>query len=74
VKLCTSVRTTTGAARWAGDRRADEPPRLDFTFFRTSMLFGIGFRVIWNLVSAVSFDYGLSSEGQIFFMNLGYAF
>jgi outer membrane protein assembly factor BamA len=35
---------------------------------------GIGFRVIWNLVTAVSFDYGLSSEGQIFFMNLGYAF
>ena len=35
---------------------------------------GIGFRLIWNLVTAVSFDYGLSSEGQIFFMNLGYAF
>jgi hypothetical protein len=36
--------------------------------------YGIGFRLIWNLVTAVSFDYGLSSEGQIFFMNLGYAF
>lgn len=35
---------------------------------------GIGFRLIWNLVTAVSFDYGLSSEGQLFFMNLGYAF
>ena len=36
--------------------------------------YGIGFRLIWNLVTAVSFDYGLSNEGQIFFMNLGYAF
>ena len=36
--------------------------------------YGIGFRLIWNLVTAVSFDYGLSREGQIFFMNLGCAF
>jgi hypothetical protein len=35
---------------------------------------GIGFRLIWNLVTAVSFDFGISSEGQIFHMNLGYAF
>jgi hypothetical protein len=35
---------------------------------------GIGFRLIWNLVTTVSFDYGISSEGQVFQMALGYAF
>jgi hypothetical protein len=32
--------------------------------------YGIGFRLIWNLVTTVSFDYGISSEGQIFQMAL----
>jgi outer membrane protein assembly factor BamA len=36
--------------------------------------YGIGFRLIWNLVTTVSFDYGISSEGQVFQMDLGYAF
>jgi hemolysin activation/secretion protein len=36
--------------------------------------YGIGFRLIWNLVTTVSFDYGISSEGQIFQMDLSYAF
>jgi hypothetical protein len=36
--------------------------------------YGLGFRLIWNLVTTVSFDYGISSEGQIFQMALGYAF
>ncbi len=36
--------------------------------------YGIGFRLIWNLVTTVSFDYGISTEGQIFQMDLGYAF
>jgi len=36
--------------------------------------YGIGFRLIWNLVTTVSFDYGISSEGQVFTMDLGYAF
>ncbi len=36
--------------------------------------YGIGFRLIWNLVTTVSFDYGMSSEGQVFTMDLGYAF
>jgi hypothetical protein len=35
---------------------------------------GIGFRLIWNLVTAVSVDYGISNEEQNFFMNLRYAF
>ncbi len=34
----------------------------------------IGFLLIWNLVTTVSFDYAISSEGQIFSMDLGYAF
>jgi hypothetical protein len=36
--------------------------------------YGIGFGLIWNLVTTVSFDYGISSEGQVFQMDLGYAF
>ena len=32
---------------------------------------GIGFRLIWNLATTVSFDYGISSEGQLFTMDLG---
>jgi len=36
--------------------------------------YGIGFRLIWNLATTVSFDYGISSEGQNFTMDLGYAF
>jgi hemolysin activation/secretion protein len=36
--------------------------------------YGIGFRLIWNLVTTLSFDYGISSEGRIFQMALGYAF
>ncbi len=36
--------------------------------------YGVGFRLIWNLVTAVSFDCAISSEGQIFQMDLGYAF
>jgi hypothetical protein len=33
-----------------------------------------GFRLIWNLVTTVSFDYFVNSEGQIVRMDLGYAF
>ena len=36
--------------------------------------YGIGFRLIWNLNTVVSFDYGISSEGQLFTMDLGYSF
>jgi hypothetical protein len=36
--------------------------------------YGIGFHLIWNLATTVSFDYGISSEGQVFQMGLGYAF
>ncbi len=35
---------------------------------------GIGFRLIWDLATTVSFDYAISSEGQVFTMDLGYAF
>ena len=36
--------------------------------------YGIGFRLIWSLVPTVSFDHGISSEGQVFHMDLGCAF
>jgi outer membrane protein assembly factor BamA len=52
--------------------RVFDGTQLRFEHWRVD--YGLGFRLIWNLVTAVSFDYGLSSEGQIFFMNLGYAF
>jgi len=35
---------------------------------------GIGFRLAWNLSTVVSFDYGRSSEGTMFYMELGHQF
>jgi hypothetical protein len=35
---------------------------------------GIGFRLAWNLATVISFDYGVSSEGALFFMELGQPF
>jgi outer membrane protein assembly factor BamA len=35
---------------------------------------GIGFRLAWNLSTIVSFDFGRSSEGNMFFMLLGHQF
>jgi outer membrane protein assembly factor BamA len=35
---------------------------------------GAGFRLAWNLATVVSFDYGRSSEGGLFFMELGHQF
>ena len=35
---------------------------------------GIGFRLAWNLSTIVSFDFGRSSEGSIFYMLLGHQF
>ena len=35
---------------------------------------GIGFRLAWNLSTIVSFDFGRSSEGNIFYMLLGHQF
>jgi CRISPR-associated endonuclease Cas3-HD len=40
---------------------SDVPPGLRFDGWRAD--YGIGFRLIWNLVTTVSFDYGISSEG-----------
>jgi hypothetical protein len=36
--------------------------------------YGIGSGPIWNLITTVSFDYGVSSEGRGLQMDLGYAF
>ena len=35
---------------------------------------GIGFRLAWNLSTIVSFDFGRSSEGNMFYMLLGHQF
>jgi hypothetical protein len=35
---------------------------------------GIGFRLAWNIATVVSFDYGASSEGSLFSMELGHQF
>jgi outer membrane protein assembly factor BamA len=35
---------------------------------------GIGFRLAWNLSTIVSFDYARSSEGTLFYMELGHQF
>jgi hypothetical protein len=35
---------------------------------------GIGFRLAWNLSTIVSFDFGRSSEGSVFYMLLGHQF
>ena len=35
---------------------------------------GLGLRLAWNLATLVSFEYGRSSEGGLFFMELGHQF
>jgi outer membrane protein assembly factor BamA len=35
---------------------------------------GVGLRLAWNLATVISFDYGISSEGTLFFMELGHSF
>jgi outer membrane protein assembly factor BamA len=35
---------------------------------------GLGVRVAWNLATIVSFEYGISSEGSLFYMEIGHQF
>jgi outer membrane protein assembly factor BamA len=35
---------------------------------------GLGVRVAWNLATIVSFEYGVSSEGSLFYMEIGHQF
>jgi hypothetical protein len=35
---------------------------------------GVSFRLIWNLATIISFDYGFGSEGSLFYMELGHPF
>jgi len=35
---------------------------------------GVGLRLAWNLSTIVSFDYGRSGEGNLFYMELGHQF
>jgi hemolysin activation/secretion protein len=46
----------------------------DTTFADWKLDGGIGFRLAWNLSTIVSFDYGRSSEGSLFYMELGHQF
>jgi len=46
----------------------------DTTFADWKLDGGIGFRLAWNLSTIVSFDYGRSSEGTLFYMELGHQF
>ncbi len=32
---------------------------------------GVAFRLVWNVVTAVSFDFGASREESVFYMELG---
>ena len=36
--------------------------------------YGFGLRLSWNLATVISFDYGISPEGSLFFMELGQPF
>jgi outer membrane protein assembly factor BamA len=46
----------------------------DTTFDNWKLDGGIGFRLAWNLSTIISFDYGRSSEGSLFYMELGHQF
>jgi hypothetical protein len=35
---------------------------------------GLSFRLVWNLATAVSFDYGIGGEGNLSYMELGHPF
>ena len=35
---------------------------------------GVGLRVAWNLATIISFEYGMGSEGGLFYMELGHQF
>jgi len=35
---------------------------------------GVGLRVAWNLATIVSFEYGISGEGNLFYMEIGHQF
>ena len=46
----------------------------DTTFSDWKLDGGIGFRLAWNLSTIISFDYGRSGEGSLFYMELGHQF
>ena len=46
----------------------------DTTFTGWKIDGGVGFRLAWELATVVSFDYGRSSEGGLFYMELGHQF
>ena len=53
-------------------RAFDDPSMTSFEDWKIDG--GIGLRLAWNLSTLVSFDYGVSGEGEFFFMKLGMQF
>jgi len=46
----------------------------DFSTHDWKHSYGVGLRLAWNLATVISFDYGISPEGSLFFMQLGQPF
>ena len=46
----------------------------DMTFEDWKVAGGIGLRLAWNVATIISFDYGVSSEGSLFWMEIGHQF
>lgn len=52
--------------------RVHDGVRLDFDEWRGA--YGVGFRLIWNLSTAVSFDLAKGDESEVFYLELGHPF
>ncbi|HZL41890.1 MAG TPA: hypothetical protein VFD66_01260 [Verrucomicrobiae bacterium] len=48
--------------------------RAAYNDYRRTEASGVGFRLAWELATVVSFDYARSSEGSLFYMELGHQF
>lgn len=44
------------------------------TFHDWKIAGGAGFRLAWDVATIISFDYGVSSEGSLFWMEIGHQF
>ena len=47
---------------------------VDMKFNHWKVGYGIGFRLVWNLSTVISFDFGCSREDKIFYMEIGHQF
>ncbi len=44
---------------------------MDLKFEDWKVGFGLGLRLAWNLSTVISFDFGVSREDRVFYMELG---